>query len=302
MLTASALLRDPHAVLCYTMNSRGGFTPHDVLEFVADHDRYPGYLLSREDKMTTVRQLHRDLGPTSGLVQPQQAILASPPSSFASIREQKVTRGIHSVSTTTAAAGTLGYNHDYTTYSGLTMSQYHHHRAAQKKIVILVNEGTASAAEVFASALHDNGRTVALVGTRTYGKGYVLHERLCGGYVPISSLLRYCLTFSCSFCPLARLIQHTFPLPDGGGLRLTVAEYLTPGLRHVTNVGGAQYNQVTGDWVGGGINPDLYCESKQGIPSNIGADLCVGVALDALQEEASSSALDASSRALLQHW
>lgn len=43
MLTASSLLRDPHAVLCYTMNSRGGFTPHDVEEYVVD-TRYPGML------------------------------------------------------------------------------------------------------------------------------------------------------------------------------------------------------------------------------------------------------------------
>ena len=50
-------------------------------------------------------------------------------------------------------------------------------------------EGTASAAELSASSLHDNGRTVALVGTKTFGKG---------------------------------LIQHKFPMPDGGGdLRLT---------------------------------------------------------------------------------
>jgi Peptidase family S41 len=174
MLTASALLRDPHAVLCYTMDSRGGFTPHDVLEYVADN-RYPGYLLSREDKTATLRQLQRDMSP--GLVQPQQGIFASPPSSFASIHEQKVKRGIHRVSTITSA-GTLEYS-DYTTSGLMTTSQFHH-RAAQKKIVILVNEGTASAAEVFASALHDNGRTVALVGTRTYGKGYVFRELVWG--------------------------------------------------------------------------------------------------------------------------
>mmetsp|Transcript_7257 Transcript_7257/g.10601 ORF Transcript_7257/g.10601 Transcript_7257/m.10601 type:complete len:163 (-) Transcript_7257:20-508(-) len=114
-----------------------------------------------------------------------------------------------------------------------------------------MNEGTASAAEVFVSSLHDNGRTVALVGTKTYGKG---------------------------------LIQHTFPMPDGGGLRLTVAEYLTPSLQHVTKVGGAQYDQNTGDFVGGGVRPDIYCPSNQGIPSRVGADICVGMALDALEE------------------
>lgn len=112
-------------------------------------------------------------------------------------------------------------------------------RASQKKIAILINEGTASAAEVFASALHDNGRTVALIGNDSYGKG---------------------------------LIQHTFPLPDGGGLRLTVAEYLTPTLSHVTKVGGAKINS--------GIHPDVRCESD--IPKNVGSDICVGVALDVL--------------------
>ena len=121
---------------------------------------------------------------------------------------------------------------------------------AQKNVVVLMNEGTASAAEVFVSSLHDNGRTVALIGTKTYGKG---------------------------------LIQHTFPMPDGGGLRLTVAEYLTPALQHVTKVGGAQYDK-NGDFVGGGVKPDIYCPSTQGIPSNIGADICVGLAVDALED------------------
>jgi hypothetical protein len=115
----------------------------------------------------------------------------------------------------------------------------------------LINEGTASSAEVFVAALHDNARTAAVVGTKSYGKG---------------------------------LIQHTFPMPDGGGLRLTVAEYLTPSLSHVTNVGGARFDPHTGEFVGGGIRPDIMCESKQGIPGNIRADLCVGVALDALEE------------------
>jgi hypothetical protein len=126
----------------------------------------------------------------------------------------------------------------------------------EKQIVLLVNEGTASSAEVFASALHDNGRTVAVIGTKTFGKG---------------------------------IIQHTFPMPDGGGLRLTVAEYLTPSLRHVTHVGGAQFDPRTGERIGGGIKPDIYCESKHGIPGNVGADLCVGMALDALEESDSVS-------------
>ena len=224
LLTASTLLRDPHAVLCYTMNARGGFTPHDAEEYIVDQ-RYPGYLLSREPRNAAMDQVRRE--------NPEMLVSDGgwvPPSSFASLHEQTVRRGIH----------VAGVYHDHP----------HHDDWAQKRIVLLINEGTASSAEVFASSLHDNGRIVATVGTKTYGKG---------------------------------LIQHTFPMPDGGGLRLTVAEYLTPSLRHVTNVGAARFDSA-GVFVGGGIRPDIYCDSKQGIPGHVGADICVGVAMDALEE------------------
>ena len=59
---------------------------------------------------------------------------------------------------------------------------------------VLVNRGTASAAEVLAGALHDNGRAVVL-GERTFGKG---------------------------------LIQTVVPLSDGSAVAVTVARYQTP--------------------------------------------------------------------------
>jgi len=262
MLTAAALLPDPHAVLCYTMNSRGGFTPHDVQEYVLDQ-RYPGYLLSRESKSVTLQQVKREYpelfaknknGDGGSLSRDNFSSLSY--SSYASIHEQKVKHGLHLPSTTTRArklwvSGGSGIIADSNAASSAAAWEELRHLAAQKNLVLLINEGTASSAEVFASALHDNGRTVALIGTRTFGKG---------------------------------LVQHTFPLPDGGGLRMTVAEYLTPALHHVTHVGGAQYDRVTGDWIGGGLQPDIVCDSRQGIPGRPGADLCVGVALDALEE------------------
>ncbi len=62
-------------------------------------------------------------------------------------------------------------------------------------LVVLVDRGSASAAEVVAAALHDNGRAT-LVGDRTFGKG---------------------------------LVQAVQPLAAGAALKLTVARYLTPG-------------------------------------------------------------------------
>ena len=70
-------------------------------------------------------------------------------------------------------------------------------------MLTLVNGGTASASEILAGALHDNGRS-ALLGGRTFGKG---------------------------------LIQTLIPLGDGSGLAVTVARYLTPSGRDIQNLG-----------------------------------------------------------------
>lgn len=250
MLVASTLLRDPHSVLCYTMNSRGGFTPHDAEEYIVDK-RYPGYLLSSESPSVTMEQVKRD---DPEFVNEDGSYKWVPPSSYASLHEQRMKRGISTPSVNgflPSPALALERMNPFGNTRGDSSEVLKKQLRAQKKVVILMNEGTASAAEVFVSSLHDNGRTVGLVGTKTYGKG---------------------------------LIQHTFPMSDGGGLRLTVAEYLTPALQHVTKVGESRYDKNTGELVGGGIRPDIYCPSTQGIPSNIGADICVGVALDALED------------------
>jgi carboxyl-terminal processing protease len=70
-------------------------------------------------------------------------------------------------------------------------------------LVLLVNEGTASASEILAGALQDNHRAT-LIGAKTFGKG---------------------------------LIQSLFELPDGSGLAVTVAKYETPAGRDIHKLG-----------------------------------------------------------------
>jgi carboxyl-terminal processing protease len=70
-------------------------------------------------------------------------------------------------------------------------------------MIILVNEGTASGAEIVAGALHDAGRA-KLVGETTFGTGTVLGE---------------------------------FSLSDGSGLFLAMQEWLTPSGKTIWHVG-----------------------------------------------------------------
>jgi carboxyl-terminal processing protease len=72
-----------------------------------------------------------------------------------------------------------------------------------KPLVVLVNQGSASASEILAGALQDDHRA-KLVGTRTFGKG---------------------------------LVQSVEPLSDGSAIKFTIAKYYTPKGRDINHVG-----------------------------------------------------------------
>ena len=72
-----------------------------------------------------------------------------------------------------------------------------------KPLVILINNGSASASEIFAGALKDHKRAIIL-GENSYGKGSV---------------------------------QSIIPLKNGGGMRLTISKYYLPSGKSISEVG-----------------------------------------------------------------
>ena len=72
-----------------------------------------------------------------------------------------------------------------------------------KPIVVLINNGSASASEIFAGALKDHKRAIIL-GENSYGKGSV---------------------------------QSIIPLRNGGGMRITISKYYLPSGKSISEVG-----------------------------------------------------------------
>jgi len=80
------------------------------------------------------------------------------------------------------------------TYSSMYDGEY-----SQFPMVVLIDESSASASEIFAGAMQDNDRGL-IIGRRSFGKG---------------------------------LVQHEYPVEDEGALRLTIARFYTPSGRAI---------------------------------------------------------------------
>ena len=92
-----------------------------------------------------------------------------------------------------------------------------------KPVIILINNGSASASEIFAGALKDHKRAI-IVGENSYGKGSV---------------------------------QSIIPLRNGGGMRLTISKYYLPSGKSISEVG------VTPDIVVEELGDDFKMNSEK---------------------------------------
>ncbi|XP_075639398.1 carboxyl-terminal-processing peptidase 3, chloroplastic isoform X1 [Castanea sativa] len=121
------------------------------------------------------------------------------------------------------------------------ISMVNGHAITNDPLVVLVNEGSASASEILAGALHDNGRAI-LVGHKTFGKGK---------------------------------IQSVTELHDGSALFVTVAKYLSPALHDIDQVGITPDVQCTTDMLNS--PKDSLLKDKSSI-SSLETDSCIMVA------------------------
>ena len=126
----------------------------------------------------------------------------------------------------------------------------------QIPLIVLINEGSASASEIFAGAMQDNDRAT-IIGRRSFGKGLVQQQM----EFPDKSMIR--LTVARYYTPSGRCIQKPYTTGDDKNYEQDILTRYQHGeffsqdsIKHA----GPAYHTSIGRIVygGGGITPDIF--------------------------------------------
>ncbi len=127
----------------------------------------------------------------------------------------------------------------------------------QEQLAVIIDEGSASASEIFAGAIQDNDRGM-VVGRRSFGKGLVQNQ------IELSDSSAIRLTVARYYTPSGRCIQKAYTPGSPESYQMEIADRFLHGesfhadsvkldtTQVFTTIGG---RQVYG---GGGIMPDIY--------------------------------------------
>ena len=127
----------------------------------------------------------------------------------------------------------------------------------ESPVIVLVDEWSASASEIFAGAIQDNDRGL-IVARRSFGKGLVQQQ------IPFSDGSAVRLTIARYYTPSGRSIQKEYKMGDSEGYDMDIihryehGEFYTRDSIHLNDT--LKYHTLLGRTVygGGGIMPDVF--------------------------------------------
>lgn len=154
-------------------------------------------------------------------------------------------------------------------------------------LVVIINENSASASEIFAGAIQDHDRGV-IVGHTSYGKGLV--QRV----IDFKDGTGMCLTVARYKTPSGRIIQRPYAMGQGEEYMRDTVRYMHPdSVPHDHKLLFNTLHRGRKVYGGGGITPDIYVDTdtltlspslaslyREGLFEHLSVDICDNISAD----------------------